>query len=147
MSFPEISAVLPHDAPMIVIDRIVAHDVDSVTTELVVDDRHMFFDQSANALPSWVVIEIMAQSVAASAGLIALQEDRPIIAGFLLGTRKLDLAESWIPVGACVRTRVASQFSAAEGLAAFNCETYVDDAVFASGIINVYQNPGESQST
>lgn len=147
MTYPDIDKLLPHDWPMIVIDRVIAHGDDWVETEIVVTENHVFYDSKHDALPSWIIIEIMAQSIAAYAGMTAVNDGRPVVPGFLLGTRKLDFAQEWIARGSVVHTRVASQFSSNEGLGAFNCASRVDEQEIASGVINVYQtsegNPPE----
>lgn len=86
--------VLPHRKPMILIDAI--EGVDLEAKRLVA---------SVVVKPEWsashVAIEFMAQSAAALAGCADRMKnpDRPAKPGFLLGTRKLNLALDKFTVG------------------------------------------------
>lgn len=139
MTYPDIETLLPHDHPMIVIDRVVDADDDSLETEVTVSAAHPFFDHDRAAMPAWSVIEIMAQSIAAHAGLKAVSAGRPVKPGFLLGTRRLTFGTSWCPRGSNLRTRVTSDYAATEGLASYRCRTTLDDREIVAGVINVYQ--------
>ena len=89
--------VLPHRAPMILIDEMVRIDggiIDCVTTiradsPFVVDGR----------VPAIVGLEYMAQSVGALLGLWVLLEGGRLTGGLLLGTRELELRVDSFAVG------------------------------------------------
>ncbi len=67
MSFPEIEALLPHRAPMLWIDRVIARDGARVRCELTVRADHVFVEDAR--AESLIAIEWMAQAVGALVGL------------------------------------------------------------------------------
>ncbi|NIA27324.1 MAG: 3-hydroxylacyl-ACP dehydratase [Desulfobulbaceae bacterium] len=135
--------LLPHDPPMVLLDKVISCAESSLVAEVVVKPESMFCDESG--VPAWVGIEYMAQSVAAHAGAMARQHGgRPVI-GYLLGTRSYKSAVSEFPIGATLKIVVEPLF-VETGLGAFACRIDMGDTV-AEATINVYQpgddSPGE----
>ncbi len=139
-SYPALTALLPHVEPMILIDRVVDWQPDQITTEVVIHrDSHLFVDVRA-AVPTYVSIEYMAQSVAALAGLEAHQAGRPIEVGFLLGTRKSHYTTPWLALGQRFNIKAERLYAEPDGLAVFACELLNEQGdSLASAQLNVFQ--------
>ena len=126
--------VLPHRAPMILIDGIESVDLGEKTLVAYV-----------TAKPEWrqsqVAIEFMAQASAALAGYADRMQhpDRPARPGFLLGTRKLTLRIPEFAVGRRYRIFVRNEFGDEEA-GSFAC-AIEDEAgnVVADAILNAYR--------
>jgi predicted hotdog family 3-hydroxylacyl-ACP dehydratase len=132
-----IDELIPHSGCMVLLDRIVAHDHQSLTAELVVRDDGLFGDHEA--VPAWVGIEYMAQTIAAYVGVRAREANDPIRLGFLLGTRRYLTNVGIFKVGA-VLTIQADKIYQDEGLGVFDCRIHGLD-VEITAKLNVYQPP------
>ena len=127
--------LLPHDPPMVLLDRVISCEESSLVAEVVVKPESMFCNESG--VPAWVGIEYMAQSVAAHAGAMARQRGGAPVIGYLLGTRSYKSAVSEFPIGASL-TIVVEQLFVEMGLGAFACRIDMGETV-AEAQINVYQ--------
>jgi len=132
-----IDELIPHSGCMVLLDRIVAHDHQSLTAELVVRDDGLFGDHET--VPAWVGIEYMAQTIAAYVGVRAREANDPIRLGFLLGTRRYLTNVGIFKVGA-VLTIQADKIYQDEGLGVFDCRIHGLD-VEVTAKLNVYQPP------
>ena len=81
-----VESVLPHAAPMILIDEAVRTGDAAAESTVHVTEDAMFYDAEAGGVPSYVGIEYIAQTVAAHAGAAAVANGDPVRVGFLLGT-------------------------------------------------------------
>jgi predicted hotdog family 3-hydroxylacyl-ACP dehydratase len=80
--------LLPHAAPMILLDEILDANQTSLRATLRVPKNGLFNDPVYNgAVPAWVGIEYMAQAIAAHAGFLSQLNGNPPTIGFLLGSR------------------------------------------------------------
>jgi len=126
--------VLPHRAPMILIDGI--EDVNLAEKTLVA---------YVTVKPEWcqsqTAIEFMAQASAALAGYAdrVQHPDRPARPGFLLGTRKLTLNLPRFEVGRRYRIFVHNEFGDEEA-GSFSCVIQDEDGrEVADAILNAYR--------
>lgn len=72
---PSVDQLLPHDDPMILIDRAISVEALSIHCQVDIGDHNLFFDAESQTVPAYVGIEFMAQSVAAWSGYHALKND------------------------------------------------------------------------
>lgn len=80
--------LLPHAAPMILLDEILEVDQTSLLAAVRVPKNGLFNDPVYNGnVPAWVGIEYMAQAVAAHAGYLSRCNGELPTIGFLLGSR------------------------------------------------------------
>ena len=86
-AYPALEHLLPHRAPMILIDRLLEASEQGATCEVTITARSLFLE--AAGVPAFVGIEYMAQSIAAYGGYHSYQAGEPIGVGLLLGTRHL----------------------------------------------------------
>ena len=61
-----VAELLPHDPPMVLIDKVLSYDENSLVAEVAIRPDSAFC--GANGVPGWVGIEYMAQAIAAHAG-------------------------------------------------------------------------------
>ena len=136
--FPPLGDLVPHKPPMLLLDRVLAHEADSVTCAVTIAVGSPFVEDGR--VPAVIGIEYMAQSVAAYAGLLAYAQGRPPRIGFLLGCRELTLATDVFRVGDTL-TVTARRTWGDRALGNFACRVERDGQLLASGTLNVYQGP------
>ncbi|WP_082035574.1 hotdog family protein [Shewanella sp. cp20] len=140
-----LDAVLPHRAPMILIDKLLEQAPDTLLTEVNISAESAYFDDASQSVPNYVGIEYMAQSIAALAGLEASARGEPIRVGFLLGTRKLTFAIPAYRLGERYQTRVSRLYQEDNGLAVFDCKIFHNNQLVAEANVNVFQ-PQDTQA-
>jgi predicted hotdog family 3-hydroxylacyl-ACP dehydratase len=131
--------LLPHDPPMVLLDRITSFDEATLTAEVDIGIDSMFCGD--DGVPGWVGIEYMAQAVAAHAGYKGRLEGNEPLIGYLLGTRAYKCLLPRFPVGETLRVHVESLF-VEMALGAFACRIDLGETV-ATATINVYQPKGD----
>ncbi len=138
LQIPRIERLVPHRAPMLLIDRIVEAAEDTVTAEARVDP-HCVFAVGDKGVPSYVGLEMMAQTVCAYDGLRRFEEGLPPPLGFLLGCRRYTVRRPYLAPGA-VLTITARMLLHDGDMASFECSIRDDDTTnFAEGSLNVYR--------
>ncbi|WAK02126.1 hotdog family protein [Methylobacter sp. YRD-M1] len=134
--FPAIAELIPHTGPMILLDRVIAFDEDSLSAELVVRPGLLVDDKT---VPAWVGIEYMAQTIGAYAGMKARLAGEPIRLGFLLGTRRYSGNVAEFKVGTALTVHV-EKIMQDDRLGAFECRI-LGEGIEISANLNVYQPP------
>jgi predicted hotdog family 3-hydroxylacyl-ACP dehydratase len=133
----DVAAVIPHSGKMVLLDRIVECDDNSLSAAVVVRDDGLLGNDKT--VPAWAGIEYMAQAVAAYAGVMAKRAGEPIKPGFLLGTRRYNSNIAEFKVGSTLMVRV-EKIIQNDNMGAFECRIQgVDVEVRAN--LNVYQPP------
>ncbi|AOA59284.1 ApeP family dehydratase [Acinetobacter larvae] len=127
--------LIPHQAPMVFVDQITAFDAQSIETSLKIRPDLLFCEQVG--LPTWVSIEIMAQTISCYAGLQGAKQQQAPKIGFLLGSRKLQLPCAYFALGETLQIRAEQQF-VHEGLGQFQCEIFYRQHVL-SAVLSVYE--------
>ncbi|MGL4830516.1 MAG: hotdog family protein [Vibrio sp.] len=84
----DITRLLPHDTPMILIDRIIEVHPTRIHCQTDIGEHNLFFSVESQSIPAYVGIEFMAQSIAAWSGYHALRKGESPPIGFLLGSRR-----------------------------------------------------------
>ena len=131
----DVAELIPHSGKMVLLDRIISCNNNSLSAELIVrDDGLLGNDQT---VPAWVGIEYMAQAVAAYAGVMAMRAGEPIKLGFLLGTRRYNSNVAEFKVGSTITVRV-EKIIQNDNLGAFECKIQ-GVGVEVSANLNVYQ--------
>ncbi len=119
-TYPPAAELLPHRDQAVLIDTVLEDSADSIRVSTWVRADNPYF-VPGRGLPAWVGIELMAQAIAAHAGLGALREQKPLRAGMLLGTRRYEAAAPYFPEGAELEVRADRDFGDDGGLAACAC--------------------------
>ena len=131
----KISDLLPHDGNMVLLDRVLEYDQESLVAEVVVRDDGLFGD--GRTIPAWIGIEYMAQTVAAHGGMMCHLAGKPINLGFLLGTRRYTSNISDFTVGTRLTVKV-HRLIEDQGLGVFDCQISGDGCDILAKL-NVYQ--------
>ena len=138
MTLPDIRDLVPHSGPMVLLDRVLAADAETLCAEVTIRPGSVFCDGSG--VGSWVGMEYMAQAVAAHAGYLALQRGEAVKVGFLLGTRRYECSRPAFAVGSVLHVHVRRALQGDNGLGAFECR--IGDAaggLVASATVTVFQ--------
>ena len=138
-ALPPIAEVLPHAAPMILLDEVLSSEPERTRCALTLRPGSPFVRDGRVA--AVVAIEYMAQAVAAHSGLKARAEGRAPSLGFLLGTRELRLEVEHLRVGDRVEVEVERVFGDAQ-LGSFRCRAWRGGEALAEAVLNVYQSEG-----
>ncbi len=134
----DIEALIPHRLPMRMIDRLIDAGDDWIVVGAMVRDT-LF--STPEGLPAWVGIELMAQSVAVWAGLLARRQNRPVKLGFLLGTRRYTAHVPFFQFGANLHVHATCELVGENGLGVFACRILHGDRELATASLNVFQPP------
>jgi predicted hotdog family 3-hydroxylacyl-ACP dehydratase len=133
----DVAELIPHSGKMVLLDRIISCDNNSLSAELVVRDDGLL--DNDKTVPAWVGIEYMAQAVAAYAGMMAKRVGEPIKLGFLLGTRRYSSNVAEFKVGSTLTVHV-EKIIQSDNLGAF--ESMIRGVgVEINANLNVYQPP------
>jgi predicted hotdog family 3-hydroxylacyl-ACP dehydratase len=147
-AMPPIASLVPHSASMLLLDRVIAANADSLQAEVGITSETLFAD--ANGVGSWIGIEYMAQAVAAFAGLVAHRTYadapagapiQPVKIGFLLGSRRYTASRGYFALGSTLRIHVLRLLQAENGLGSFDCFIADGEERIASATLTVFQPP------
>lgn len=136
MRLPDIRQLVPHAEPMMLLDRLLAVDDESLCAEITIRPDSLFCD--AEGVGAWVGIEYMAQAIAAHAGYLGHLRGEPVRIGFLLGSRRYECARSAFRIGCVLRVHIRSLLLADNGLGSFECRLEDEDGVAATGTVSVF---------
>jgi len=139
MGMPDIRSLVPHAGPMVLLDRVISVDEDSLLAEVRIRSDSLFCN--TDGVGAWVGIEYMAQAIGAWAGYIAQLRGEPVKLGFLLGTRRYDCSRPIFVSGSVLRVHIQRVFQDENGLGSFEC--YIDDEEgrIATAVVSVFQPP------
>jgi len=139
MGMPDIRSLVPHAGPMVLLDRVISVDEDSLLAEVRIRSDSLFCGQEGVA--AWVGIEYMAQAIGAWAGYTAQLRGEPVKLGFLLGTRRYECSRPIFVSGSVLRVHIQRVFQDENGLGSFEC--YIDDEEgrIATAAVSVFQPP------
>lgn len=135
---PPIEDILPHRGTMLLLDSVQSWDIGSATANASVNPRAWYAD-AGGEMPSWVGIELMAQTIAAHVGLSARARGEPIRQGALLGTRAYQARISCFPSGAALTVTANVAFRDDTGLGAYDCGIALNGQDVATATIKVFE--------
>lgn len=139
-ALPDIASLVPHRPPMLLLDAIERHDSESLTARVWLREDSPFV--VGNGLPGIVMLEYMAQAVAAYSGLWGQGGSR---VGYLVGVRRLELAEDHVPVGQLLLVTARHLWSNHVS-GSFDGSVEAADALLAHARLSVFV-PGAVQGT
>jgi predicted hotdog family 3-hydroxylacyl-ACP dehydratase len=114
-----IAALLPHKAPMILLDHVIGMGPQSVEAAVRVTAGRLFFEEG-RGMPAHVALEWMAQACGAWAGAQALQAGAEIKLGLLLGTRSFRAGCAWLEEGRMFTVQASLNYMDNE-ISVFDC--------------------------
>ncbi|HEX3675568.1 MAG TPA: hypothetical protein VHU87_14955 [Rhizomicrobium sp.] len=129
--------LVPHRAPMLFLDRIIAISDTEVTAETVCGPQNPLH-VAGRGLPGYVGLEMMAQAVAAVDGQKRTEAGSTPKIGFLLGCRRYSVACESFADGTVLRINAKMVFSDGE-MFSFECRIDGEDGKeLARANMNVY---------
>ena len=139
MGMPDIRSLVPHAGPMVLLDRVISADEDSLLAEVRIRSDSLFCN--TDGVGAWVGIEYMAQAIGAWAGYTAQLRGEPVKLGFVLGTRRYECSRPIFTLGSLLRVHVLRVFQDENGLGSFECSIDSEEGRVATAIITVFQPP------
>jgi len=133
---------LPLRGRILLIDEIIEVRRGYAKTRVRVEADRPFFDPD-HGWPSWVLIELIAQSVGIVGGYDAKVAGDPDPKGFLLGTRRFRAGQSWIPAGITLEIEVTEAYLDPGGMAAYDGRLLNHD-IEADCRVNLYRQMPEN---
>jgi predicted hotdog family 3-hydroxylacyl-ACP dehydratase len=96
------------------------------------------FSEQIGGWSSWMAIELMAQVVAASAGLREFRPGARARLGLLLGVRSFTCSRDFFPAGTELQIEAIESTRDKSGMGVYDCDLTVDGQAVASGVLTVY---------
>ena len=140
-SYPPIEELLPHRAPMILLDRVEDDEEDFITCGITLRDDSSFVENGS--VPAVVATEYMAQCVATYAGLKAVRGGGEVRVGYIIGARLVELEIEAFEVGEELSVK-ARRVWGDDLLGRFDCTVENSGTRVASAILTVYQGDIDS---
>lgn len=137
-SWPSIESLLPHRPPMLLVDAVSDYDAESICVQTTPDPHAWYADTHGN-MPVHIVIELMAQAIAAHEALTRRIGGLPPAPGVLLGTRRLDARVASLLAGVPVLVRATCVLRDNTGNGAYDCRVEDGDEILAIATIKVHQ--------
>lgn len=134
-----IEQVLPHAQPMILLDDFIEAGAEHAVCRVNISAQSPFFDVASRAVPAYVGIEYMAQTVAAYAGAHKLAAGDSVRLGFLLGCRKYQPIVPAFVEGAELTVSATKIVMDESGLSVFDCQILQQGALLVSAKLNVFE--------
>ena len=131
-----VAEFLPHSGRMVMLDRIDGYGEDWLNAQAEVAEDHIFVENGR--LPAWACLEMMAQGIAALAGVRAKIAGEEVRLGFLLGTRAFTLSVDSLPVPCTLAISVRQSWLDANGFAVFTCAISRRDVLLGEANLNVF---------
>lgn len=140
MSFPEVAELLPHEAPMVLLDEVCEFDGERAVCRVRLARDSMFVE--AGHVRAAVALEYMAQCVGVCTSLRARARGELQGSGYLVGARELRFQTAHFEVGEELLVEATLTYDGRE-LGSFTCIVTRGDEPIASGTLNVYRQRSE----
>ena len=142
MEMPDIRTLVPHSGPMVLLDRVILADEESLCAEVRIRSDSLFC--VAGAVGAWIGLEYMAQAIGACAGYTARLRGEPVKLGYLLGTRCYECTRPVFTVGTVLRIHVKRVLQSEDGMGSFECRIDDENGQIATASLAVFQPAGEA---
>ena len=116
-----IEDLIKHRRGMLLVDRLVSYNLSEVVVEVILKEDTSFLNE--DYVPAWVGIEYAAQSIAAWAGLQAIQGDKEVKIGLLLSCRKYKSTRPRFMLGEVLKVHSRKEFSDGQ-MGTYSCSIY-----------------------
>ncbi|EQD52829.1 3-hydroxylacyl-(acyl carrier protein) dehydratase, predicted [mine drainage metagenome] len=144
--YPDLAELLPLAGRAILLDKIVTEGAKGVTTLARITSEHPFYSVELGGVPSWVGIELMAQTIGLHAGLVAQREHRLPRVGYLLGTRRYVPAVPFFQEDTELVIAAEKLYSDAAGLGAYACIIESSGKLLVNATVIVYQGKEDANT-
>lgn len=140
--FPPIAELLPHRGTAVLLDAVVEDSQDEIRARVRIGSHHPYHEPG-HGVPVWVGIELMAQAIAAHAGLSARRSQTPPKKGMLLGTRRFEASTAYFTEGAELFVEARREFGGDSEIAACACRILSGGETLATATIIIVEIPEE----
>jgi predicted hotdog family 3-hydroxylacyl-ACP dehydratase len=137
MDWPDIRSLIPQSGAMVLLDRVIAVDEESLCAEVRIRPDSLFC--AADGVGAWVGLEYMAQTIAAFAGYTAYLRAEAVKPGFLLGARRYQCTLPMFSPGSLLRIYVRRLLQSDNGLGSFQCRIEHEKQEVATATLTVFQ--------
>lgn len=141
-NFPPVAELVPHQGQALLVDTILAATADSICVAADITAAHPYFVHG-HGVPAWVGIEMMAQAIAALAGIQAHRNCGTRGSGMLLGTRRYHAYTAYFAEHARLEISARREYSDVSGIAACACTIQCGGAVLAEATLIVMKTSAE----
>lgn len=148
MSYLSPADYLPHDAPMMLLERVERVTDSSAVCSVTVDGHGVLapFLNVDGDLPGWFALELMAQTVGVWSEWHRLQKGLPHSPlGMVLGARELVCDAGHFAAGSTLIITI-ERLMQDERFGSFECAIHADNVSLATGRVNTFQ-PSEEELT
>ncbi len=142
----KLHALLPHRAPMLLLNKFLAVDAKSSAALALVDEQSLFYIPE-QGIPAWTGIEFMGQTAALIAGYQQQQGSLPSHTGFLVGSRRYASSIGWFTPGSVLLLQCTELAVVGEGLANFECTLSAFENETLDSVALRFQNDDTIQLT
>jgi predicted hotdog family 3-hydroxylacyl-ACP dehydratase len=139
-----ITAYVPHRGVMLLLDQLLVADERHAICQVVVPCDGQFVH--CGAVPAWIGLEYMAQTIAAWSGHRWAHSRKPRM-GLLLGCRRYEAYQPTFAVGTVLQVQVQHQFAGQNGMDLFDCTICDAGAVVAIGRVSTFEPPPNDPTT
>jgi predicted hotdog family 3-hydroxylacyl-ACP dehydratase len=136
-AFPPIEELLPHRGAMLLLDSVLSADERCIVAEASVREAAWYLDERGG-MPAWIGIELMAQAIAAHAGLRGRMNGKPPKRGVLLGCRAYRARMSRAAPGTVLKVSAKMTLVDESGFGAYDCMIEHGAAEFAAATLKVF---------
>ncbi|WP_158972350.1 3-hydroxylacyl-ACP dehydratase [Paraglaciecola sp. L3A3] len=134
-----IEQIVPHDHPMILVDELVSYSASSACCSVKIHPESNFYNSEKKSVPAYVGLEYLAQTIAAYANALNIDDGGEVALGFLVSARNYVANVSEFKLGTTLTTSVTKLFKEDNGLSVFDCTILHNDEVIVEAKINVYE--------
>ncbi len=133
---PPVLACVPHRPPSVLLDSLVEASAERLIARVRITRDSPFFE--GDGVEGLVMIEYMAQAIAAFSGHLRRASGAPIQLGFLLACRQMTLAVDHLSDGDELLVEARHVWSSPP-LAQFDCEVTRNGKTIAKATLSVYE--------
>lgn len=134
-----IEEVVPHDHPMILVEQLVSYSSDDASCLIQIRPDSNFYNSDKQSVPAYVGLEYLAQTIAAYANALKLEEGGEVALGFLVSARNYVATVSEFTLGMELITSVTKLFKEDNGLSVFECSIACGTDKLVEAKINVFE--------
>jgi predicted hotdog family 3-hydroxylacyl-ACP dehydratase len=139
-AFAPIEEFIPHRGAMLLVQEVVACDADSIVVRAGVPRAAWYVDEEG-LMPAWIGLELMAQAIAAHAGVQGRLRGSPPRRGMLVGCRAYRAAVPSFGAGMVLEVGARASSTDESGLSAFDCTMSSGGRELASATVKVFVPP------
>ncbi|MDU0353048.1 3-hydroxylacyl-ACP dehydratase [Paraglaciecola aquimarina] len=116
-----IEQVVPHGHPMILVDELISYTPSSASCSVEIRTDSNFYNSEKKSIPAYVGLEYLAQTIAAYANALKVDEGGEVALGFLVSARNYVSNVAEFSLGTILTTTVTKLFKEDNGLSVFEC--------------------------